>query len=99
MCVQSVESTVCETEQQSTLTEKLPFRYPSLPQALHQHLTSSFSPPLCLLFPLFPSLLLPLLVFLSGLKGMLSGPITQEAGITETSAREEEEERTRRLEK
>lgn len=35
---------------------------------------------------------IPPLVFLSGLKGMLSGPITQEAGIAQTRARSEEEE-------
>lgn len=84
---QLVESTVWEMEQQSTLTEKLPFCYPSFPEALYWPLTSSFFPPLCLLFPSFLSLPLPLLVFLSGLKGMLSGPITQETGITETRAR------------
>lgn len=89
---QRVESTACETEQQSTLTEKLPFCYPSLhPPALHSPLASHFFllPPLSSVFPLFLSLSLPPLVFLSGLRGMLSGPITQEAGITEMSARKE----------
>lgn len=92
---QRVESTVCETEQQSTLTEKLPFCYPSFPPG--SPLDSHFHPPphptLCLLFPLFLSLSLPPLVFLSGLRGMLSGPITQEAGITEMSTREEAREK------
>lgn len=89
---QRVESTACETEQQSTLTEKLPFCYPSLhPPALHSPLASHFFllPPLSSVFSLFLSLSLPPLVFLSGLRGMLSGPITQEAGIAEMSARKE----------
>lgn len=89
------ESTVCETEQQSTLTEK---NFYSSPWAPRYSLSRLPSPPdfLCFLFLLFPSPpAIPRLVFLSGLKGMLSGPITQEAGITETSAREEEEGRGR----
>lgn len=54
---QRVESTACETEQQSTLTEKLPFCYPSLhPPALHSPLASHFfllpPPPLFCVLPL-----------------------------------------------
>lgn len=88
---QRVESTACETEQQSTLTEKLPFCYPSLhppcPTLSASLSLLPSSPPLSSVFSLFLSL--PPLVFLSGLRGMLSGPITQEAGIAEMSARKE----------
>lgn len=92
-----VESAACETEQQSTLTEKLPFRYPPpLPPRPSTVASHFFLHPLlflCLLFLLFRTLLLPLLVFLSGLKGMLSGPITQDAGISEIQSREKGGER------
>lgn len=93
-----MESAVCETEQQSTLTEKLPFRYPSFlppprPSTVASHFFLHPLRFLCLLFLLFRTLLLPLLVFLSGLKGMLSGPITQEAGISEIQSGEKGGER------
>lgn len=93
---QRVESTVRETEQQPTLTEKLPFlTNPPSPQALLYSLAPLPHHFLCFLFHLFFPLPLPRLVFLSGLKGMLSGPITQEDGITKTRASEEERERGR----